>query len=543
MNKIYVVKQNDTLTKIAHAHNTSVEELVSLNHISNIHFIRVGQKLKLPPPVQPLPAKSASEKSVTDEAGLLYIKFLDAIEKPIAKMKAWVKVGAEEFEHTTNAKGHIPPVIVKEPNTKVSVSVGKVNGGKKEVSVFTANSGQDAAVQIIGPKGTVGSQQRRNDGKPPQNKPASNPPKAGTEIKTRSDKGHPLQQLYCQCPNKDNLKLRIKNERFRDTLVAAGKRCSFTPWTAAAIVDAEAAALYGPVLMPVIDKRSGKSIIDKKTNLPKTYIKSEKVGWNENSKNPSTSARGLTQFFDTTWILMATTKNTFLYEKAIENGWLTTATKVVKRKNKSIPAFKLYNGSLVTADTLTRLAQKLSVNPYIIANAKASDKNLQALLDLRFKGEFAIHTALDYANSNIGELENKGYKDKISVLIDGEKAKLAYLCHHLGEGGATNFIQNAIGPEKAKTLLLAQFGLKKKSAYIKATEKESTEAYTKAETAAKKGAMKYLGVTEISNYVQAHRAFIKKYVDSNVIIENHMCDTSTCKKNRSIIDITIAIRL
>jgi hypothetical protein len=138
--------------------------------------------------------------------------------------------------------------------------------------------------------------------------------------------------------------------------------------------------------------------------------------------------------------------------------------------------------------------------------------------------------------------EKNGYKEKIAPLIDGEKAKLAYLCHHLGAGGTKSFIQNDIDADYAKILLLAQFGLKSKSKYKKETENKTAEAYAKAETSAKKGAMKYLGVTEISNYVQDHRAFIKKYVDSNVIIENHMCDTSSCKKTRSIIDITIAIR-
>lgn len=44
----YTVKSGDTLSGIANRFNTTVNELVKLNNISNPNLIRVGQKIKLP---------------------------------------------------------------------------------------------------------------------------------------------------------------------------------------------------------------------------------------------------------------------------------------------------------------------------------------------------------------------------------------------------------------------------------------------------------------------------------------------------------------
>ena len=44
----YTVKAGDTLSAIAKRFNTTVNELVKLNNISNPNLIRVGQKIKLP---------------------------------------------------------------------------------------------------------------------------------------------------------------------------------------------------------------------------------------------------------------------------------------------------------------------------------------------------------------------------------------------------------------------------------------------------------------------------------------------------------------
>ncbi len=44
----YVVKEGDTLSKIAEQHGTSVEDLISLNHIQDPNLLHPGQELRLP---------------------------------------------------------------------------------------------------------------------------------------------------------------------------------------------------------------------------------------------------------------------------------------------------------------------------------------------------------------------------------------------------------------------------------------------------------------------------------------------------------------
>ena len=46
--EIYVVKSGDSLSRIAHAHGTTVKALKTANHLKSDR-IKVGQKLKLPP--------------------------------------------------------------------------------------------------------------------------------------------------------------------------------------------------------------------------------------------------------------------------------------------------------------------------------------------------------------------------------------------------------------------------------------------------------------------------------------------------------------
>ena len=47
----YIVKQGDNLTKIAKKYNTTVEELVNLNNITNKNLIYIGQRIKIYNPV------------------------------------------------------------------------------------------------------------------------------------------------------------------------------------------------------------------------------------------------------------------------------------------------------------------------------------------------------------------------------------------------------------------------------------------------------------------------------------------------------------
>lgn len=44
----YTVLRGDTLTKIAHRFNSSIDAIVAMNGIKNRNFITVGQVLKIP---------------------------------------------------------------------------------------------------------------------------------------------------------------------------------------------------------------------------------------------------------------------------------------------------------------------------------------------------------------------------------------------------------------------------------------------------------------------------------------------------------------
>jgi len=61
-----VVKKGDTLEKIAKGHNTTVDEIIKLNHLPS-SFLRVGQVLKLPAEKTAKPIAKAVEKPVQAE--------------------------------------------------------------------------------------------------------------------------------------------------------------------------------------------------------------------------------------------------------------------------------------------------------------------------------------------------------------------------------------------------------------------------------------------------------------------------------------------
>lgn len=61
----YTVKAGDTLSKIAANNNTTVAKLASLNNISNVNLIYVGQVLKLDGTATPVPTNTTSRATIT----------------------------------------------------------------------------------------------------------------------------------------------------------------------------------------------------------------------------------------------------------------------------------------------------------------------------------------------------------------------------------------------------------------------------------------------------------------------------------------------
>lgn len=174
-----------------------------------------------------------------------------------------------------------------------------------------------------------------------------------------------------------DLKLDPPNEPFRAALLKAAQRCAIAPSALAALIDAEAA-------------------------------KKPDGGWDPNSANPRSSARGLTQFLSATWLDMARRGGTFLNETGRSKGLLDGAGKPV--------------------------------------SARLAD-----LLDLRFDAEASIVTAADFAKQNLDFLGRSGCIPQNAG--DDDKARFAYLAHHEGPGGARDFLKGTLTESRAERLL------------------------------------------------------------------------------------------
>lgn len=514
-NKLYIVKRGDSLERIANAHKVKREEIARLNNLSNINYIKIGQHLIIPPPVE----ETSIMTEMAKEAGQLYIRFIDSVGKPIDKLKTIVKVAQEKFEFTTDSKGVIPAIAINENNTKVTVEVEKAAGGTKEVSEFNADTEQFTAARIASPKTAVAFNLKRHEGKAPEQTQTEKLKKAGTVIDTRSPAGHPVKQFPNECPNEGNLKLEA-NDKYRKILLEEQKRSGLQSQAIAALMDAEA----GRIKIPLI--RNGKQVyrVDKKTKEKEMAFEATEE-WDPKSKNPNSSATGVTQLLDGTWIHLALKEGTFLNDFLKSKGWYLKVPKVPAKIKSNKPlkpdkpkfekAFKLANGTLVTGTSGKKpksLERVLSAKPYLTGRRKASDPNLQQLLDLRYDPEYSIRTGVDYGIENMA-IAKKSFN--IDMLNDGEKAKIMYLYHHLGAGDAPKFIKKEFTPEHAKYILICQVGEDKAAEWV----------------AANKG-----------DYIAGHRDWLTEFIDTNIKTSKHVCNASSAVPVRDMEDIITAIR-
>jgi len=545
MTSSYTVQRGDTLTKIAKLHDSTPQAIAELNQLSDINLIHIGQRLQVPGASAPVPefrpAPHNQEQAFQERT--LFMQFVDVLNKPIKDLKVKLHLDGETAEHVTDSKGEVPPVDVKNKSSTVKVEVETVSGKSKHIATVSPR-GVNTYVRLHSPKLAVQSQLRTHEGTPSAAAPtppatptpvlpgaaasaspvtaadgSTSKPKTtvppGAVTDTRSPAGHPVQEVTMECPNKLNLKL-IQNFAYHDYIVAAATRAAMIPQAIAAIMNAEAATIFTIEEIPVINKKTKEPVLDKKG---KPVVKKKKINtfvWDPNSASPNSSARGMTQFLDATWIEMALTDDTFLNARAKKEGWLTRTTVTIKHKKseetKEVPAFKLENGTFVTPGKIS-IARQLSSKPHLTGRATASDGNLQKLLDLRLQAEYAIHTAVDYAMQNLAMLTKA--KFKIDTLNDGEKAKVAYLAHHLGPGDVKEFINDTMTAEHAEYLLKAQVG--KVNAAERAEENKS-------------------------NYLTAHRTWLNGFINDRITVIKYMCDATKAPTVRELLDITVAIR-
>jgi len=158
-------------------------------------------------------------------------------------------------------------------------------------------------------------------------------------------------------------------------------------------------------------------------------------------------------------------------------------------------------------------AQTLSCKPYMAGRRTATDKHLQALLDLRYVPEHAIFAAVDYAVLNMKGLANAGYP--VASLNDADKAKVMYLCHLLGLGDAIKFIEKTLTEKRSEDLLKRQVKASEAEGYYKRNNNEWTKAF---------------------------RAWVQDTVNKKIRVTNFMCDTTNAPLARDVLVIADALK-
>ncbi len=134
--------------------------------------------------------------------------------------------------------------------------------------------------------------------------------------------------------------------------------------------------------------------------------------WLAYSRNPRSSAAGLGQFLNGTWISEAERAGTWLHEQASARGWLN-------------------------------------------AKGRVTGADRGALLALRYDAQASIEATADFARANLDAFQRAGIDAGHSV---EDVARTAYLGHHLGRGDAIKFLTGQLDPGRARTLLDAQIG-------------------------------------------------------------------------------------
>jgi Peptidase family M23 len=180
-------------------------------------------------------------------------------------------------------------------------------------------------------------------------------------LKPEGPEAKPVEELVI-----NNLKLGV-NEIYRNEILAAAEKCDMDPAGLASLIDAEAAKLADGT-------------------------------WNRDSRNPKSTAVGLTQFLKGTWNQMAT------------QSW-TTLNKAAKEKE------------------------------FVDANNRIT--NAGQLLALRTDPALSITSAAEYAASNLKFVmkKNPNYRGFYDPRTPDGKMRLAYLCHHEGAGGALIYLR------------------------------------------------------------------------------------------------------
>lgn len=389
MKKLHIVNNGDTLWGISRCYHVTVQDLVKWNNIpsNKINQLKIGQKIFL----------HDNPKYVLNFETELRIDIMDLAFKPI--LKATLKLEYDgHIKTVTTTNGKFENIYVKNHEKGLKVYFKNIKGdfdliadhkklptGKKVIRLTSRmikvkgsthvkdGTKQYTVKDILSDLKKIGQPVLDGLGKvlggAEENVKNKDIPKA-IDQQVRTDEGNKTHVVSFQF-TEDNFLLTPINNVYRAHIITSAKKYGLTPHALAALINAEAA-------------------------------KTKQGQWNANSEASSSSATGLTQFLNATWLEVANDKSTL----------------VGKYKNE---------------------------------NPTASEEKI---LNLRFKPDMAIDAAAAYAIKNFKQsgLSYQKLKEPSSI------AKLAYLLHHEGAGGGKSFVNNTISEERSKKLLYAQFG-------------------------------------------------------------------------------------
>ncbi|EXU74654.1 LysM peptidoglycan-binding domain-containing protein [Erwinia mallotivora] len=483
------VQFGDSLSEIAQEHGCTVKELAELNQLRNRSLIFPGQVLKLPfRQYSMVPTEVASLAAQADTSCTLSFAFEDLIEKPLQQFRVRIESAAGDVvESVTDELGKIQDyVMAKAEEIRVFV---KGAHGVREVAKFTPSEGK-SKIRLTSPKVRVKGVTEPIKDRAGRTDLDIHP--VNTVVSGRDSKGNPVIQLNHTCPNKYDLQLG-PNLHYWDQIIAASERSGIIPQSIAAVINAESAQDKEGVW-----NKDSVAISREKTKAAKT-LKKQRGESAEGVVIYASSAAGMTQFLNATWLDETFREGTYLNEQARARGILTNKPKRdvlgdIEYHPKThqqiiLPMFEVAPDTWLTKQQIINNRLIRGVTPYPPYATKA----LQAWLNLRFEPEFIIMAAVDYGLYNLSQLQTAGYS--VDRLNDAEKAKIFYLTHHLGLGDAKRFIRKIITEESAHKLLVAQVGAKKAAKSAK----------------------------DNGSYVEGHRTWLSEYIDRSIRLEKFFC--------------------
>ncbi|BBP01641.1 LysM peptidoglycan-binding domain-containing M23 family metallopeptidase [Sulfuriferula nivalis] len=434
----YTVKSGDTLWGISHQSGVDINTLAKLNHLhgKTLHTLHIGQVIALP-------------ASTVQHDTVLTINIKNINFEPIKNAPLKLTYDNQTHEVKADSNGTVKDVLIYDHSHGFKIEFKGIDSQWVTIAdhktlplghkTLTVTSRQ----MVI--KGTYyakpGAQRQskvdlKNEVKrantnvhiQPQGatpKPVAKPVDAPKPMikETRIEGGIPA-HFVAPIFTEANLLLSPANEKYRKLILASAKRYDLAPHALAALIDAEANKING--------------------------------SWDEKSINKETKATGLTQFVRGTWLEMVAEPRSLMNQRIKQENKLGKLIGVVDSR-----VYYLYE---IKGDGKDKSKQKIS------------DSVESELLKWRFNPEYSIDTAALYGRINLEKLAKKGLN--IAALAPEDLAKMMYMAHHEGAGGAVAVIEGGLEEKTAKTNLRSQIGYKSAKALIARFNDKPVSAYT-----------------------------------------------------------------